>query len=92
MEGSSSWSSFSACMVEDLCTGDAMRLHGDLLFSLSLWDLYQYLDEELSESLLWDLWCSFKGGEHLWLEDFLPGEPVALCRLTSIQPTEQYGQ
>ena len=72
------WGSFSACVVEHLHTGDAMCLCGDLISSLSLWDLSQCLDEELSESLSRDPWCSFKGVEHLWHEDFLPREPVAL--------------
>ena len=51
MEGSSRRGSFSAHMVEDPCAGDAMHLHGDLLFSLSLQGLSQCLNEELCESL-----------------------------------------
>ena len=78
MGGSLSWGSFSACLVEDLCTGDAVHLCGDLLFSLSLQDSSWCLDEELCESLLWDPWHSFKGGECLWQEDFLAREPMAL--------------
>ena len=76
MGGSLRWGSFSAHM--DSCAGDAMCLHGDLLFSLSLRDLSHCLDEELCEPLLWDPGHSFEGREHLWHEDFLPGQPVAL--------------
>ena len=80
MGGSSRWGSFSAHAVEDLCAGDAMHLCGDLLSSLSLWDLSHCLDEELCESLSWDPWHSFEGRECLWHDDFLPGQPVALGR------------
>ena len=80
MGGSWSQSSFSAHVVEDLCAGDAGHLHGDLPSFSSLQNLSQCLDEELCESLLWDPGHYFEGGECLWWEDFLPGEPVALGR------------
>ena len=60
------WGSFSAHVVEDLCTGDVGHLCGVLPSCLSLQDLSWCLDEELSESLSWDPWHS--------------QEPVALGR------------
>ena len=81
MGGSSRQGSFSAHMVEVFCARDAVHLHEDLLFSLSLQDLSWCLDEELCEYLLHDPWHSFHGGECLWHhDDFLPREYVILGR------------